>query len=91
MTRTATAAGNSSTVTTVQCNAGEKAVGGGVGIFTDATLTTPVINKPVSVSYPINASGNPAPNGGTATGWAGANDGGLSATNVTVVSVLCSK
>jgi hypothetical protein len=90
VTRTTQITGNSTGITTVQCNTGEKAVGGGVGEFTDSTLTTPIINKSVSIAYPINASGNPVPNGGIATGWAGANDGGLSATNVTVIFVTCS-
>jgi hypothetical protein len=81
--------GNATAVTIVQCNPGEKAVGGGVGIFTDATLTTPVLNHPFSVDYPVNSSGNQVANGGTATGWAGANGGGLAGGNVTVISVLC--
>jgi len=47
--------------------------------------------KTIVLSYPVDASGNPTPDGGTSTGWFVRNNGGIQAGAVTTAYVICSQ
>ena len=58
------ASNGASAVATAECDAGERATGGGARVFADAALTTETDNGEVTLSHPT-----PASEGQTPTGW----------------------